>query len=536
MISLKCASFVLLMAIAMSLTSKTQFINPMLPFLRSFKKCEYVTVSRHHHHHHHNHHDNGRHGGHSATVDICEDFPPDFPPPDSNSTSILCVDWKGCCNFTTVQAAVDAAPVLSQKRIIVWINSGMYNEKVMVPRNKPNITFQGQGYVNTAIMWNDTANSSHGTFYSGSVQVFSSNFIAKNISFINVAPMPGPGIVGAQAVAIRIGGDMAAFWGCGFFGAQDTLHDDRGRHYFKDCYIQGSIDFVFGNGRSFYENCALTSIASPVQPGQRFINGAVTASGRASADENSGFVFYKCSIGGTGRIWLGRAWRAYSRVIYAYTSMTDVISPDGWNDLGNVTSDQSVYYGEYMCTGAGANMSTRVSYEQRLNDTLVAPFLNVSYIDADQWTFCCTNCRISVSSTAAAEGHDSSRPNHTKSISTLAHYLVQERLDQMIKQSQDEEARRLKEARKRKQKIVDRHDSSRVISRKRLVLVVAMEKCSNDPRQDFRRSMVEVILGNKLKEAKDLRYLLKYYISVNYEEYKGVILEAFYQVSTQDEI
>lgn len=69
----------------------------------------------------------------------------------------------------------------------------------------------------------------------------------------NVAPMPAPGAVGAQAVAIRISGDEAAFWGCGFFGAQDTLHDDRGRHYFKDCYVQGSIDFIFGNGKSFYE-------------------------------------------------------------------------------------------------------------------------------------------------------------------------------------------------------------------------------------------------------------------------------------------
>ena len=69
----------------------------------------------------------------------------------------------------------------------------------------------------------------------------------------NVAPIPSPGDVGAQAVAIRISGDQSAFFGCGFFGAQDTLHDDRGRHYFKDCYIQGSIDFIFGNARSFYE-------------------------------------------------------------------------------------------------------------------------------------------------------------------------------------------------------------------------------------------------------------------------------------------
>lgn len=69
----------------------------------------------------------------------------------------------------------------------------------------------------------------------------------------NVAPIPKPGDVGAQAVAIRVNGDQASFWGCGFFGAQDTLHDDRGRHYFKECYIQGSIDFIFGNAKSLYE-------------------------------------------------------------------------------------------------------------------------------------------------------------------------------------------------------------------------------------------------------------------------------------------
>lgn len=128
-----------------------------------------------------------------------------------------------------------------------------YSEKVTVPATKPNITFQGQGFDLTAIMWNDTANSSHGTFYSASVSVFATGFVAKNISFMNVAPIPRPGDVGAQAVALRIGGDQAAFWGCGFFGAQDTLHDDRGRHYFKECFIQGSIDFIFGDARSLYE-------------------------------------------------------------------------------------------------------------------------------------------------------------------------------------------------------------------------------------------------------------------------------------------
>ncbi|KAF6137962.1 hypothetical protein GIB67_041835 [Kingdonia uniflora] len=318
-------------------------------------------------------------------VSICNSFPQHFPPPDTNTTAFFCVDPNGCCNFTTVQSAVDAVGVNSPKRSIVWINTGIYFEKVLVPKTKPNVTFQGQGFETTAIMWNDTANSANGTFYSGSVQVYATNFIAKNISFMNVAPMPGPGAVGAQAVAMRISGDEAAFWGCGFFGAQDTLHDDRGRHYFKDCFIQGNIDFIFGNARSFYENCELVSIATPVPPGAKNINGAVTAHGRASNDDNTGFSFVNCTVGGTGRIWLGRAWRPFSRVVFAFTSMTDIIAPEGWNDFNDPTRDQTIFYGEHNCSGVGANVTLRAPYVQKLNETQASPFLNVSFIDADQW-------------------------------------------------------------------------------------------------------------------------------------------------------
>lgn len=78
----------------------------------------------------------------------------------------------------------------------------------------------------------------------------------------NVAPIPNPGDFGAQAVAIRVAGDQAAFWGCGFFGAQDTLHDDGGRHYYKECFIQGSIDFIFGDARSLYEVSSTTKFGA----------------------------------------------------------------------------------------------------------------------------------------------------------------------------------------------------------------------------------------------------------------------------------
>ncbi|XP_011014966.1 PREDICTED: probable pectinesterase 8 [Populus euphratica] len=390
--SLRNISFTLLVAF-LAIMASTVFISPNLSLLHQLIELGLATFSsptiatfipysiegRRHHHHHNKHHSDGK------IVNICEDFPPDFPPPDTNTTSTICVDRNGCCNFTTVQSAVDSVMNFSQKRTIIWINSGIYYEKVTVLKYKQNITFQGQGYTSTAIVWNDTAKSSNGTFYSGSVQVFSNNFIAKNISFMNVAPIPSPGDFGAQAVAIRISGDQAFFLGCGFFGAQDTLHDDRGRHYFKDCYIQGSIDFIFGDARSLYENCQLISMANPVAPGAKGINGAVTAHGRISKDENTGFAFVNCTLGGTGRIWLGRAWRPYSTVIFSYTSMTDIVAPEGWNDFNDPTREQTIFYAEYNCLGAGANMTMRAPYVQKLNDTQASPFLNVSFIDGDQW-------------------------------------------------------------------------------------------------------------------------------------------------------
>ena len=68
----------------------------------------------------------------------------------------------------------------------------------------------------------------------------------------NSSPMPDENSVGAQALAMRISGDKAAFYNCKFIGFQDTLCDDKGRHFFKDCYIQGTYDFIFGNGKSLY--------------------------------------------------------------------------------------------------------------------------------------------------------------------------------------------------------------------------------------------------------------------------------------------
>ncbi|KAH6761750.1 Pectin lyase-like superfamily protein [Perilla frutescens var. hirtella] len=286
-------------------------------------------------------------------------------------------------DFTSIQAAVDSLPAINLVRVVIKLHAGVYTEKVTIPPLKSYITIEGVGADKTIVQWGDTAQTLGptgqplGTYGSATFAVNSPFFIAKNITFKNTSPVPAPGAVGKQAVAFRISADTAVLVGCKFLGAQDTLYDQWGRHYYKDCYIEGSVDFIFGNGLSLFENCHVHAIASRV--------GAVTAQGRNSILDESGFSFVKCKVTGSGALYLGRAWGPFSRVVFSYTYMDNIIIPKGWYNWGDPSREMTVFYGQYKCTGAGAGFAGRVAWSRELTDQEAKPFLSLTFIDGSEW-------------------------------------------------------------------------------------------------------------------------------------------------------
>ncbi|OVA12362.1 Pectinesterase [Macleaya cordata] len=291
---------------------------------------------------------------------------------------VIKVRQDGSGQFKTVTEAVNSIPEGNTKRTIVWIGAGVYKEKITVNRKKPFVTFYGEPADMPKLTFDGTA-AKYGTVDSASVIMESDYFMAVNIIFENSSPEPDGKRVGAQAEAVRISGDKSSFYNCKFIGFQDTLCDDRGNHFFKDCEIQGTVDFIFGNGKSLYLKTELRQLAKQ--------GGVISAHAREKEEVDSGYNFVHCTVSGPGaaNTHLGRAWKSRATVTFIYSFLGPVVNPEGWSDFGNSTNDGTIFFGEYMNRGPGSNTNSRNKFTKLLTDQAAKPFLDINYIKGSTW-------------------------------------------------------------------------------------------------------------------------------------------------------
>lgn len=285
----------------------------------------------------------------------------------ADKTIVVSKDGKG--NFTTVQQAINAIENGSSTRTKILIKAGTYKEKITIPETKGAIFLEGENSQNTIITYDDFASKKNsegkdiGTTGSSTIFIYSNDFTAKNISFENSSGRVG------QAVAVLTSGDRIAFENCRFLGNQDTLYlkgvqdspdkTKSSRNYFKNCYIEGTTDYIFGAGTAVFENCTIYSKETASY---------VTAA--STPQENGfGFVFINSKIIGNAKensVYLGRPWRPFAKTVYIDCEINSSIKTEGWHNWNKPDAEKTTFYGEFNSKGSGANATKRVSWSHQL--------------------------------------------------------------------------------------------------------------------------------------------------------------------------
>jgi pectinesterase len=289
------------------------------------------------------------------------------------------VSADGTADFPTIQRAVDHAPLEGNGRLEIAIRPGVYHERVKIPQDRPRVSLIGLGSDPTAVVitYSMSAAAADGTFFSAVVEVQSEGFQAANLTIQNSF---GPG---SQAVALMVYSDRAIVHDVRLLGWQDTLYAAAGRQYYNECYIEGAVDFIFGDAQAVFENSEIRSAG----------DGYIAAESRKTPDGPQGFVFNKCKLtqdvaGGkiAKGVFLGRPWRPYSRVIYLDCWMDKHIRAEGWDNWSDSANEKTAWFGEYNSTGPGANPGARVAWAHQLTEKDAVAFQTHKFLaGTDGW-------------------------------------------------------------------------------------------------------------------------------------------------------
>lgn len=281
--------------------------------------------------------------------------------------SKLTVAQDGSGDYTTIQEAINAVRAYSPVPVTINIKNGVYHEKVNIPSWVTNITITGESRENTIITNDDysgkymakgsdtlTNKTKFSTFNSYTVWVHGNDVTMQNLTIRNTAGRVG------QAVALHVDGDRFVIKNCNLLGNQDTLltANDSSRQYFADCFIEGTTDFIFGNATAVFQDCTIKSLT----------NSYITAASTLP-HQKFGYVFFNCKLIANEeaqKVYLGRPWRPYARVVFIGCELGKHIRPEGWENWRNPENEKTAFYAEYNNKGEGAATDKRVSWSRQL--------------------------------------------------------------------------------------------------------------------------------------------------------------------------
>lgn len=332
----------------------------------------------------------------AATVDAIGDAVPALKPFIRHYDLVVAQDGSG--DFMTIQEAINAVPDYNSQELRILIAPGTYREKLVVPESKSHVTLVARTEGEVIITYDDYASRPSaitgrnlGTSGSATVYIYAANFEAIGITFENTASnakfAAGKGGVG-QAVAALVAGDCAVFRRCRFLGHQDTLYafgrksdpkteaalkgsvsqhipaNMQSRQYYEDCYICGTVDYIFGWAVAYFERCELHCLSDG------YVTAAATPQG-----QDYGYVFHDCHVTAEPgvRTYLGRPWRNYAQTIWLNSTLDECVRPEGWHNWPNkdtgLDGSTTAFYAEYQSLGAGAESKQRVGWSHQLSDS-----------------------------------------------------------------------------------------------------------------------------------------------------------------------
>lgn len=283
-----------------------------------------------------------------------------------------------------IQDAVDSLD--GDSDAVIFIYSGTYSEQVTIPSLSGSLTIYGETEDTSDYSGNTVSIEHSSSLASGADDDEATGTLineSENVAIYNIDIKNTYG-EGSQAIALAAYNTNQGYYGVGLYGYQDTLLAETGNQIYANCYIEGAVDFIFGqDARIWVVGSTIASIGT----------GAITANGRDSDDNVSYYVITDSTIQagstdpGEGAVYLGRPWRDYARVVFQRTAMSDIVNSAGWEEWSS--SDpltDNVTFEEYDNSGDGSE-GTRASFSSTADSAVTIDTIlgddYADWVDAD---------------------------------------------------------------------------------------------------------------------------------------------------------